>query len=195
MTFVFRISQEQLLDELNELIKAGIVDYDGSIYVIRKFQARQKAMETNERSLRYRETKQKEEYHNLDNRRNEDATICDADIELELDTDIDTEQINTETPVVVAKGNKSKAANALIARGLSQETVQELLPLRTNAELLDYCTAYDEAVDNGQAKHKGWLVTAIRKGFVVKHLLKAHQDKVLATDPAHLTRGFETFVN
>lgn len=107
----------------------------------------------------------------------------------QTDTEEDAEE--TENPVVVSEKSKTKAASALIARGLSQDTVQELLPLRTNAELLDYCTAYDEAVDNGQAKHKGWLVTAIRKGFDVKHLVKIHREKKRAQDPNRFVRGYE----
>jgi len=200
MIFVFRVPEEQLLSELNELIKAGIVAHNESNYVIAKFQDRQKAMDTNERSYRYRDTQQKKEYHELGNKCNDSATNCDADTDIELDTDteLDTDKKQTKSgkkPVVVSKENKSKAANSLILRGLSTDTVQELLPLRTEAELKDYCLAYDEAILNGTAKHSGWLVSAIRKGFEVKYLLKDRQERLKTLDPSRYTKGFEEFIN
>lgn len=89
MLFVFRISEEQLLDELSELIRSGLMTKDGDIYTVKNWVKRQSSMDTNERSQRYRETKQKKEYYepvtNVQRTNHEHATICDADIDIDKD--------------------------------------------------------------------------------------------------------------
>jgi len=92
MIYVFRVEEKQLLDELNELIKTGLILFENGVYFIKNWHSRQIAMDTNERSLRYRESKQKREYYepetNVQHTCNDNATNRDAD------KDIDKEEIN-----------------------------------------------------------------------------------------------------
>ena len=63
MLFVFRISEEQLLDEFSELMRAGLVVQEGETYKIKNWKKRQNFMDTNERVQRHRDAKQKQEYY------------------------------------------------------------------------------------------------------------------------------------
>jgi hypothetical protein len=87
MIFVFRISHEQLLDELTELVKAGLVTEADGAYHVRNWNKRQGQMPDAERKYRDRDTKQKQEYYNVSEQRTKGVRNSDADIDIELDID------------------------------------------------------------------------------------------------------------
>lgn len=107
MVYVFRIEEKQLLDELNELTKTGLVIFENGVYFIKNWHSRQMAMDTNERSLRYRESKQKREYYehetNMQHDCNDNATIRDADIDKEEIKDTDIEKIKKQNRFFVGE--------------------------------------------------------------------------------------------
>jgi len=89
MLYVFRIPEDQLIKELEELVSPGLLTYRDGVYSITNWHDRQSAMDTNERSMRYRETQQKREYYETDTKvkreRNDSATVRDADIDKDID--------------------------------------------------------------------------------------------------------------
>ena len=74
MAFVFRVTEDQLISELKELVTSGIFDLVGNTYTIRKFGDRQSAMSPQERMERLRDTKRNEEYENQKRVSNEPVT-------------------------------------------------------------------------------------------------------------------------
>ena len=99
MMFVFRISREQLFDELNELVKSEMVIQDGDKFIIKNWTKRQVAMDSTERSSRYRESKQHKEYQSVSRNCNETATNCDADVDIDKEVDVDKEEKRVEVDV------------------------------------------------------------------------------------------------
>jgi len=93
MLYVFRIPEDQLIKELEELVSPGLLTYRDGVYSITNWHDRQSAMDTNERSMRYRETQQKREYYEpvtkVQQKCNENATNCDADIEVDIDKEVE----------------------------------------------------------------------------------------------------------
>ena len=89
MVFVFRVTEEQLLDELSELIRAGLMEQEGRIYIVKNWVKRQGQMTDAERKYRDRDNKQKEEYYGR--KVSESVTECvrnsDADVDIEVDVD------------------------------------------------------------------------------------------------------------
>lgn len=91
MIFVFRISEEQLLDELTELVKAGLVTEADGGYHVRNWNKRQGQMPDAERKYRDRDTKQKQDYYNVSEQRTKGVRNSDADIEIDIELDKDKE--------------------------------------------------------------------------------------------------------
>jgi len=153
-------------DELTA-IKFLVVDRELNAS-IRKFAERQAFVSATERSRQYRAAKHKNEFMQRDC--NEDATISDGEqTRQETEEETEEETDNRKKSVVV---DKSKAASALRARELSTETIQELLPLRSQDELLAYCAAYDQAIKDNKATNSGWLIKAIREKWNIGYLVK-----------------------
>jgi len=103
MMFVFRISREQLLDELNELVKSEMVIQDGDKFIIKNWTKRQVAMDSAERTNRFRDTKHKEEYRkvvtNANEICNESETNRYTDIDIDIEVDVDKEEKREEVDV------------------------------------------------------------------------------------------------
>jgi hypothetical protein len=103
MIYVFRIEEKQLLDELNELIKTGLILFENGVYFIKNWHSRQEAMQPKERTSRFRETERKREYYepvtNTKRDSNEVVTNRYTDIDKEeiKIKDRDTEE-ETDTP-------------------------------------------------------------------------------------------------
>jgi hypothetical protein len=92
MIFVFRISQEQLLDELTELVRAGLVTEADGRYHVRNWNKRQGQMPDAERKYRDRDTKQKQEYYNVSEQRTKGVRNSDADIDIDIELDIELDK-------------------------------------------------------------------------------------------------------
>ena len=93
MIFVFRVSEEQLLDELSELIRAGLMVQEGNVYIVKNWNKRQAQMPDAERKYRDRDMKQKQEYYGgiVSESVAKSVRISDADIEVEVDKEVDKE--------------------------------------------------------------------------------------------------------
>ena len=93
MLFVFRISEEQLLDELSELARAGMIVQTGDTYVVKNWTKRQGQMPDAERKFRDRTTEQKQEYYGekVSECRTKGVRNSDADVDIDKDVDVDKE--------------------------------------------------------------------------------------------------------
>ena len=116
MVYVFRITEEQLIKELQELVETGLLTREESTYSITNWHTRQAAMDTNERSTRYRETVQKREYYEpateLQQTGNDNTTVRDADIDIDIDKEIDKKKIRFQKKASTPK----KQRDELISR-------------------------------------------------------------------------------
>lgn len=96
MLFVFRIPEEQLLDELSELARIGLVTEVDGVYHVKNWVKRQASMDGAERIARFRETKHHEEYKgvvtNKDKTRNKVVTNRYTDIDIDIDKETDIEK-------------------------------------------------------------------------------------------------------
>jgi len=97
MVFVFRVSEEQLLDELSELVRAGMIVQNGDAYIVKNWTKRQSQMPDAERKYRDRDSAQKKEYYGekvsesvTNSVRNSDADI-DIDKEVDVDKELDAD--------------------------------------------------------------------------------------------------------
>lgn len=83
-----RVSEDEMLNDLNKLAKVNIVTFDGN-WIVTKFSDRQSAMSNAERINRYRNVKQ-----SCNENCNENVTNRYTDID--IDKDIDTDKIRIE---------------------------------------------------------------------------------------------------
>ena len=116
MLYVFRIPEDQLIKELEELVSPGLLTYRDGVYSITNWHDRQSAMDTNERSMRYRETQQKREYYEpvtkVKRECNDNATVRDADIDIDkeekrVDADTSPMQLILEKITGIPPANAS----------------------------------------------------------------------------------------
>lgn len=93
MVFVFRITEEQLLDELSELIRSGLMVQEDGVYIVKNWVKRQGQMTDAERKFRDRTEKQKQEYYGekVSESVTKSVRNSDADIEVEVDKEVDKE--------------------------------------------------------------------------------------------------------
>jgi len=169
MIYVFRISEDQLLNELKELTDYGLIILDGDMYSIKNWISRQSAMDTNERSMRHRETKQKREYYesSTENERNcnDIVTNRDADIDKdkELDKDIEIDKEHTYIP------DFSNSIQRMIENvtGLPPSGPNDIKAMdeieKMNPLLEDIQSAYDWLVGQGKnVRYYSSLVSCVR---------------------------------
>ena len=93
MVFVFRVSEEQLLDELSELVRAGMIVQNGDAYIVKNWTKRQSQMPDAERKYRDRDSAQKKEYYveKVSESVTENVRNSDADIDIDKEVDVDKE--------------------------------------------------------------------------------------------------------
>jgi len=78
--------------------------------------------------------------------------------------------------------DKSKAANRLQANNIHGDLLKELLKLRTNQEILNYCKV-------SKSKGRGWLISAIRNGWDISYKLKKTREIELFEEPSNYVTG------
>ena len=86
-----RIPYEEITDDLTSLKEVGILSEHDGLWSVTNFSDRQSAMDGKERTRRYREEKQKEEYYG-----DETVTNRHTDIDTDIDIDTDKELNNTD---------------------------------------------------------------------------------------------------
>lgn len=93
MVFVFRVSEEQLLDELSELVRAGMIVQNGDAYIVKNWTKRQSQMPDAERKYRDRDSAQKKEYYGekVSESVTKGVRNSDADIDIDKEVDVDKE--------------------------------------------------------------------------------------------------------
>ena len=93
MVFVFRVSEEQLLDELSELAGAGMIMQEGDVYIVKNWVKRQGQMTDAERKYRDRDSEQKKKYYGekVSECRTKGVRNSDADIDIDKELDVDKE--------------------------------------------------------------------------------------------------------
>lgn len=172
MMFVFRVSEEQLIAELNELINAGLVMKQGEVYIVKNFKKRQEKMTDAERMNRYRDTKQKEEYYEDRVKRtsNELVTIRNADIDIDIDKDKeqDTEErlINQYLKVTgqdyFPKGRPNRTEWLMILEYLEKGGITEEIMIKAcegqkvthPSQIVKECTRYIREKERDEHKRK-----------------------------------------
>jgi hypothetical protein len=89
MAWAFRVDEEQIETELNELIRLGILEFKDERYFVRKFSDRQKAMPKAEYMRRKREEAKAGEHYKSLPPRYQSVTDSNTDIDTDIDTDVD----------------------------------------------------------------------------------------------------------
>jgi hypothetical protein len=92
MLFVFRIGEEQLLDELSELIRAGLMTKEGDVFIVKNWVKRQGQMPDAERKYRDRDKEQKKEYYSEKVSESVTNTVRNSDADIDIDIDKEGEK-------------------------------------------------------------------------------------------------------
>ena len=138
MVFVFRVSEEQLLDELSELVRAGMIVQNGDAYIVKNWTKRQSQMPDAERKYRDRDSAQKKEYYGekVSESVTNSVRNSDADIDIDIDKEVDVD----------------KELDADVSGGGLQSTFTELYPAlrpRNEVEQATWTAAYLRMNANG----------------------------------------------
>ena len=99
MAFIFRIPEDQLALEMEELEKAGIASNGKGNWRINNFKKRQKPMAAKERMNRMRDTKQKNKCY-------EPVTNRNADIDIDKESDKEKKNIKKEFDNIMSEPKK-----------------------------------------------------------------------------------------
>jgi len=92
MIFVFRISEEQLLDELSELISAGLMIREGAKYFVKNWIKRQGLMPDDERKRRERADAKKQEYYGQNTSDTRTSRVRNSDVDIDIDKEKEAEE-------------------------------------------------------------------------------------------------------
>ena len=156
IAFQTRRSEDWWQPVIKELGQINFLIENDGVLKIRKFEERQSAIPSTERSRQHRKVKHSIGYAQRNG--NDDATDMQRNVmenrgeTEEIRTDTETEQT---TPVVVSKKKKEKiplksqAASMLVARHVSNDTLKELIDVYRPEMIMDYCHAYDQATKDG----------------------------------------------
>lgn len=135
MVFVFRVSEEQLLDELSELVRAGMIVQNGDAYIVKNWTKRQSQMPDAERKYRDRDSAQKKEYYGEKVSESVTNSVRNSDADIDIDKEVDVD----------------KELDADVCGGL-QSTFTELYPAlrpRNEADQATWTAAYLRMNANG----------------------------------------------
>ncbi len=136
MVFVFRVSEEQLLDELSELVRAGMIVQNGDAYIVKNWTKRQSQMPDAERKYRDRDSAQKKEYYGEKVSESVTNSVRNSDADIDIDKEVDVD----------------KELDADVSGGGLQSTFTELYPAlrpRNEAEQATWTAAYLRMNANG----------------------------------------------
>lgn len=136
MVFVFRVSEEQLLDELSELVRAGMIVQNGDAYIVKNWTKRQSQMPDAERKYRDRDSAQKKEYYGEKVSESVTNSVRNSDADIDIDKEVDVD----------------KELDADVSGGGLQSTFTELYPAlrpRNEVEQATWTAAYLRMSANG----------------------------------------------
>ena len=136
MVFVFRVSEEQLLDELSELVRAGMIVQNGDAYIVKNWTKRQSQMPDAERKYRDRDSAQKKEYYGEKVSESVTNSVRNSDADIDIDKEVDVD----------------KELDADVSGGGLQSTFTELYPAlrpRNEVEQATWTAAYLRMNANG----------------------------------------------
>jgi len=136
MVFVFRVSEEQLLDELSELVRAGMIVQNGDAYIVKNWTKRQSQMPDAERKYRDRDSAQKKEYYGEKVSESVTNSVRNSDADIDIDKEVDVD----------------KELDADVSGGGLQSTFTELYPAlrpRNEADQATWTAAYLRMNANG----------------------------------------------
>lgn len=136
MVFVFRVSEEQLLDELSELVRAGMIVQNGDAYIVKNWTKRQSQMPDAERKYRDRDSAQKKEYYGEKVSESMTNSVRNSDADIDIDKEVDVD----------------KELDADVSGGGLQSTFTELYPAlrpRNEVEQATWTAAYLRMNANG----------------------------------------------
>jgi len=146
MIYVFRIEEKQLLDELNELIKTGLILFENGVYFIKNWHSRQEAMQPKERTSRFRETERKREYY-------EPVTEVKRDcneVVTNRYTDIDKEEIKIKD----IDKEKKKTVNSLFVGEFLR--ISEIPGINSDHQGKKLCELRDQYSENKVLEFAEW---------------------------------------
>lgn len=124
MVFVFRVSEEQLLDELSELVRAGMIVQNGDAYIVKNWTKRQSQMPDAERKYRDRDSAQKKEYYGEKVSESVTNSVRNSDADIDIDKEVDVD----------------KELDADVSGGGLQSTFTELYPALRPRNEIDQAT-------------------------------------------------------
>jgi len=136
MVFVFRVSEEQLLDELSELVRAGMIVQNGDAYIVKNWTKRQSQMPDAERKYRDRDSAQKKEYYGEKVSESVTNSVRNSDADIDIDKEVDVD----------------KELDADVSGGGLQSTFTELYPAlrpRNEVDQATWTAAYLRMSANG----------------------------------------------
>ena len=136
MVFVFRVSEEQLLDELSELVRAGMIVQNGDAYIVKNWTKRQSQMPDAERKYRDRDSAQKKEYYGEKVSESVTNSVRNSDADIDIDKEVDVD----------------KELDADVSGGGLQSTFTELYPAlrpRNEVEQATWTATYLRMSANG----------------------------------------------
>jgi len=136
MVFVFRVSEEQLLDELSELVRAGMIVQNGDAYIVKNWTKRQSQMPDAERKYRDRDSAHKKEYYGEKVSESVTNSVRNSDADIDIDKEVDVD----------------KELDADVSGGGLQSTFTELYPAlrpRNEVEQATWTAAYLRMNANG----------------------------------------------
>jgi len=136
MVFVFRVSEEQLLDELSELVRAGMIVQNGDAYIVKNWTKRQSQMPDAERKYRDRDSAQKKEYYGEKVSESVTNSVRNSDADIDIDKEVDVD----------------KELDADVSGGGLQSTFTELYPAlrpRNEVDQATWTAAYLRMNANG----------------------------------------------
>ncbi len=136
MVFVFRVSEEQLLDELSELVRAGMIVQNGDAYIVKNWTKRQSQMPDAERKYRDRDSAQKKEYYGEKVSESVTNSVRNSDADIDIDKEVDVD----------------KELDADVSGGALQSTFTELYPAlrpRNEVDQATWTAAYLRMNANG----------------------------------------------
>ena len=146
MIYVFRIEEKQLLDELNELIKTGLILFENGVYFIKNWHSRQEAMQPKERTSRFRETERKREYYEpVTNTKRE----CNEPVTNRY-TDIDKEEIKIKD----IDKEKKKTVNSLFVGEFLR--ISEIPGINSDYQGKKLCELRDQYSENKVLEFAEW---------------------------------------
>jgi len=172
MSYIFRISEKQLIDELEQLKEAGITGLRQGIWWLVNYEKRQAPMSGTERQRRRRDKLQKEQYYGNGGVTKAYAEVEEeVEIEKEIEKEVDVDKKNFNNGLILCK-TFSKVSKL----PYSANKKAEIQMLNVGVMPKDIAIAWKE-LEQKRKEDKRFKMPASVSG-IVKPAIYAMQDRV-----------------